>query len=100
MHGRVFGINLFLDEVVTQYEPPYRKTWQTVGGLNLLVIGQYQMGFEIRPLNNNSRFKVFINYELPQSVKTKWFGFLFGRLYAKWCVNQMIQGVRKHFKSN
>src|SRR3990167_5569759 len=37
MWGTVFGIKLYLDEVVTHYDPPYRKQWQTVGDLNLLV---------------------------------------------------------------
>ena len=30
LHGRVFGIQLFLDEVVTLREPPLKKTWETV----------------------------------------------------------------------
>ncbi len=99
MRGKVFGITLFLDEVVTQYEPPLRKAWQTVGDLSLLVIGNYELGFEINPENNNSKFKVYINYELPRSLRTRWLGFLFGGIYAKWCVKQMISGTKEHFKN-
>lgn len=97
LKGDVLGINLFLDEVITQYDPPYRKQWQTVGNINLLVIGHYKMGLEIKPENGSSKFKVSIDYELPKSFKTRWLGFLFGGMYAKWCVSQMIKSVSEHF---
>jgi hypothetical protein len=37
--GRVFGISLFVDEIVTERDPPYRKIWETLGTPKLLVIG-------------------------------------------------------------
>lgn len=98
MSGRVFGINLFLDEVITNHAPPLSKQWKTVGNINLLVIDHYTLGFEIKPRNGNSEFKVYINYSLPKTFKTRWLGILLGRIYAKWCVNQMINGVKEHFK--
>lgn len=96
MKGTVFGVKLFLDEVITKHDPPYRKEWQTVGDINLVVIGHYSLGFEIKPEEN--RFKVYIDYELPKSLKTLWLGKLFGEFYARWCVEQMISGVKEHFK--
>ncbi len=97
LNGKVLGINLFLDEVITQHDPPYRKAWQTVGNINLLVIGHYGMGMEIKPEGSSSRFRVSIDYELPKSLNTRWLGYLFGGIYAKWCVSQMIKGVSEHF---
>lgn len=97
LSGNVLGIHLFLDEVVTQHEPPYRKVWETVGALRLLVIGHYRMGLEITPQNGGSSLKVSIHYELPASPGTRWLGYLFGGMYAKWCVRQMLQGVREYF---
>ena len=96
MEGTVFGIKLFLDEVVTKHDPPFRKEWQTVGNINLVVIGHYSLGFEIKPEEN--RLKVYIDYELPKSLKTLWLGKLFGGFYARWCVGQMLNGVKEHFK--
>lgn len=98
MDGTVLGIKLFLDEIVTQHEPPVKKEWQTVGNINLLVIDHYRLGFQIEPDNSNSKLKVYIDYDLPKSPKTCLLGFLFGKMYAKWCVNQMINGMEKHFK--
>lgn len=100
LNGRVLGINLFLDEVVTHHEPPYRKEWKTVGTPKLLVIGYYKMGLGIQPQDGKSRLKVFIEYELPSTPSTRWLGYLFGGIYAKWCVRQMIQGIQEHFDSS
>ena len=97
MSGKVFGINLFLDEVITRHEPPFYKEWQTVGKVNLLVIDNYILGFEIKPDNGGSLLRVYIDYDLPKSAKTYWLGILFGRMYAKWCVRQMINGTLNHF---
>src|SRR6516165_2052003 len=31
MGGSAFGLQLFVDEVITERAPPWRKTWKTVG---------------------------------------------------------------------
>ena len=99
MRGNVLGINLFLDEVITEHTPPTRKVWKTVGVPKLLVIGTYELGFEIAEENDGSNFKVFINYNLPETGFSKLLGYLFGRIYAKWCVHQMIQSTDIFTKS-
>ena len=43
--GRVLGLNLAVDEVVTERVPPLRKTWETRGEPRLLVIGSYRIGW-------------------------------------------------------
>src|SRR3989344_7411632 len=60
MSGKVFGINLFLDEVITKHEPPFKKEWETVGKVNLLVIDNYILGFEIKPDSSGSLIRVYI----------------------------------------
>ena len=95
--GTVFGIRLSLDEVVTHRTPPTDKVWETVGTPRLLVIGSYTMGIQITPENDGSHLRVFIEYDLPTGWAAHWLGFLFGGLYARWCVEQMIAGASKHF---
>lgn len=97
LSGKVCGIRLFLDEVVTRYDRPVSKEWQTVGNPRL-VMGHYRMGWDIRAADGGSRFGVFIEYDLPESSGTRWLGYLLGHVYARWCVKQMIQGVRAHFE--
>lgn len=65
LSGRVLGLSLFLDEVVTVREPPLRKRWETVGEPRLLVIGAYAMEFEITPNQKASYLTVRIEYCLP-----------------------------------
>jgi hypothetical protein len=98
LSGRVFGVRIYLDEVVTRRDPPTDKVWATVGVPRLLVIGEYEMGVEITPEAGGSRVWVFINYRLPTGWVTYWLGRLFARVYAKWCVDQMLAGVTRAFQ--
>ena len=97
--GRVLGIELSVEEVVTERNPPFRKVWETTGSPRLLVIGDYRMGFELSPRGSESTLRVFIDYALPESAPAHWLGRLFGRYYAKWCTQQMVDGAVKHFAS-
>lgn len=47
--GRVLGLNLAVEEMVTERVPPLRKIWETCGEPRLLVIGSYRMGLTISP---------------------------------------------------
>ncbi|MFA5933191.1 MAG: SRPBCC family protein [Microgenomates group bacterium] len=95
MSGKVLGIDLYLDEVVTCREPPRLKIWETVGAPKLLVVGSYQMKAEIKPQDEASLLEVSIDYELP--TKHAWLGKLFGGFYAKWCVKQILNSPRDYF---
>jgi hypothetical protein len=97
LSGRVFGVELYVEEVVTERVPPRRKAWETIGRPNLLVIGDYRMGFEVIPHLNGSQFRVFIDYALPKEAPFRWLGYLFGKSYAKWCTRQMAEGVAASF---
>lgn len=87
--GRVLGMNLAVEEVVTDRVPPLHKTWKTSGEPRLLVIGSYRMGFTISPQADCSHLVVFIDYQLPRRGFTQLLGLLFGRAYATWCTRRM-----------
>lgn len=97
VQGRVFGVRLSLDEVVTVREPPLRKTWETVGEPRLLVIGRYRMGFALRPDGATAELRVAIDYSLPVEGISRLLGELFGRSYAKWCTRQMVRDAQSAF---
>jgi Polyketide cyclase / dehydrase and lipid transport len=99
LKGHIFGFDLSVEEAVTERNPPRRKVWETVGTPRLLVIGHYRMGFEISPEERASILRVFIHYELPDNKPARWLGYLFGRQYAKWCTNQMVEDTSSHFAS-
>ena len=97
MTGRMLGIDLLLDEVVREREAPLHKAWETVGTPRLLVIGGYRLGFDITSIGQRSVLRVFIGYNLPTQPAQRLLGRLFGAVYAKWCVRQMVNGAAASF---
>ena len=97
LRGRVFGIQLHLDEVVVDHEPPKKKSWETVGEPRLLVIGPNRMGFDLARTGADTKLRVFIDYVLPTKGVARILGRLFGRSYAQWCVRQMAEDARQSF---
>ena len=99
LRGRVLGIPLSVEEIVTEHDPPLRKVWKTIGRPRLLVIGPYRMGYEITPKGDASQLRVFIDYALPDGPVSYWLGRLFGNVYARWCTRRMADEAAKHFRS-
>jgi len=99
LSGRVLGVELSVDELVVERDPPRRKVWATTGAPKLLVIGQYRMGFELSPQGSVSMLRVFIEYALPERAPARWLARLFGRYYARWCTRQMVDDAVEHFAS-
>lgn len=98
MSGRVLGIGLSLEEIVTERNPPRRKAWETTGTPKLLVVGHYRMGYEVTPQGNSSRLRVFIDYALPEARPERWLGRVFGAFYARWCTQQMARDAEEYFR--
>ena len=90
LRGRVFGVRLSVDEVVTRYEPPSLKEWQTTEPPRLLVIGHYRMAFRTSPERDGTLLTVTIDYNSPTSIVPRILAALFGRVYARWCTRQMV----------
>lgn len=95
--GKAFGMELSVEEAVTQRDPPYRKAWETIGEPKLLVVGHYRMGFELLPRGPHTEIRVFIEYELPSGPVTRWLGRQFAGSYAKWCTRRMAADAARHF---
>lgn len=93
LYGKVWGLQLFLEEVVTLRNPPFKKEWQTTGNIHLAAIDHYRLGFEIR----GNSFRVYIDYNLPKSGWEKIAGSILGEYYARWCVGQMMMAVKHRF---
>lgn len=96
--GRVLGIPIALEEVITEREPLVRKAWETTGTPRLLVISHYRMGFELRQDGDGCQVRVTIDYQRPERGFTRLLGALFGAWYARWCTRRMAQDARRHFE--
>ena len=97
MQGRMLGMGLSLEEIVTERDPPRSKAWRTVDA-RLLVIGQYRLGFQIQPDGERSRLRVVIDYRLPEEGPARWLGQMFGATYARWCTGRMARDAARHFR--
>ena len=97
MHGRVLGLNLRLDEMVIEYDPPRSKAWETRGKPRLLVIGGYRMGFKVAESERGSQLTVFIDYQLPERGIERFLGRIFGSTYAAWCTRSMATDAEHAF---
>ena len=99
MDGRMMGIPLSLEEVITERQDPSKKVWETIGTPHLLVMAHYRMGFELSRQGDSSLVRVFIDYSLPTHAPGSWLGRLLGGVYARWCTQQMADGAARHFDS-
>lgn len=99
LSGRLLGLSLRVDEVVTERNPPARKVWHTTGTPRLLIIGSYRMGYSIESQAGQTRLRVFIDYALPDGYFTRWLGRLLGDFYARWCTDRMAHDAANHFGS-
>lgn len=95
LRGRVFGVRLWVEEVVTQYRPPFLKEWETIEEPRLLVIGQYRMAFATTAVGDNTQLRVMIDYGHPEGSFSRLLGVLFGRMYARWCTSQMVNDAAR-----
>ena len=99
LDGRVMGMRMAVQGVITEHDPPRRKTWQTVGAPRLLVIGSYRMGLDLMPQAAGARLRIFLDYTFPRAGLPWLLGHLFGPLYARWCTRRMVRDAASHFGS-
>ena len=97
LSGSAFGLQVALDEVVTERAPPRRKVWQTFGEPHLLVIDAYRMGFDLAAGNVGTRLRVFIDYALPTQGLSRRLGRGLGHAYARWCTRRMVGDAIRRF---
>ncbi|TIP93631.1 MAG: SRPBCC family protein [Mesorhizobium sp.] len=97
-HGKILGIALSAEQVVTIRVPPRLKVWEIIGVPNLWVIGRYRMGVEIVPESSSCRLRVFIDYDLPQTAPARWLGLIFADIYARWCTDRMAKDAAAYFE--
>lgn len=90
LKGRVVGLTLQADVQVTEYQPPWRKTWQTVAEPRLLVMGAYRMGFELQSQAAPTvSLRLWLDFEPTR--RGRWVA----RAYARCCLREMAAAARR-----
>jgi len=95
--GSVLGRPLQIYEQVVEHDVPKFKSWITVGDQHMLILDAYRMGFSLDPVPQGARLEVFIDYARPTGVPGRLLGWLFGGLYARWCVRSMVATANRRF---
>lgn len=81
---------------VTEHAPPHRKVWRAVGPPRLVAMDRFEMGFEVACESEGSRLRVWIDYE-PGARGLGLWAPSFGEMYARWCVDRMVEDVLQAF---
>ncbi len=96
--GRILGLPLRVDEIVTDRTPPLAKAWETRAEPTLWVIGRYRMGFDLVERGARADLCIHIAYDWAPGALGALLGRLFGRLYAGWCIRRMLRDAIGHFQ--
>ncbi|HUC82583.1 MAG TPA: SRPBCC family protein [Flavisolibacter sp.] len=94
-HGKIMGLAIDFTETVTEWQPPERKEWQTIGKARIIIMSWYRMWFEIMPVEQGTLVKLSISYLPQKNGFFKILSFLFARLYCNWCLNNMLNDTKK-----
>jgi hypothetical protein len=99
-NGRMLGLSLRVECVVSKRIPNQAKEWETVGTPSLLVVGPYRMSVGIVPRKHHCVVTIAIDYGMPSSGWERILGSAFGPIYARWCVRQMARDLAARFAYN
>ena len=100
MRGKMMGIPLFVNEEISERTPHFKKTWETRGPQQLVILDQYRMGFLLKLEGDAStKLTVFIDYSIPRSGFKHLLAVLTAKIYARWCTESMIKDAEAHFRN-
>lgn len=93
--GKMMGMTMDFSEMVTKWEPPALKEWETLGNAQIIIMSWYRMWFEITPAENGTTTKISISYLPPIPWYYKILVFFFAKWYCDWCLNNMLNDTKK-----
>lgn len=99
-YGKMMGMTIDFNEMVTKWEPPILKEWETIGDAQIIIMRWYRMWFEIAPFEDGTNAKLSISYLPPKSWYYRVLSFLFAPWYCNWCLNNMLNDTKKALEPN
>lgn len=94
-YGKMAGLPIDFSELVTKWQPPLLKEWETIGDAKIIIMSWYRMWFELSPLENSTIAKLSISYLPPKQWFYKFLSFLFANMYCNWCLKNMLEDTKK-----
>jgi hypothetical protein len=97
-YGKIMGMSMDFSEVVTKWQPPILKEWETFGDAKMIIMSWYRMWFEIIPTENGTTAKISISYLPPKQWFYKILSFFFANWYCNWCLNNMLNDSKSNLE--
>lgn len=98
LSGHIAGQDLSVETQVVEREVPSRKAWETLGEPHLLLIANYRVTVEIASAGSDSRLRVAMDYDLPESSPVRALARMLGDSYARWHTRMVLENVQRHFE--
>ena len=97
LSGKILGVTLAVEEIVTERTPPRRKAWETTGVPRLLVIGRYRMGFRDCSAQPRLACSRLYRFCAAEGTLTRWLGYFSMRDGAR---REMLNDAVRQFASS
>lgn len=94
-YGKVMGLTMDFTETVTQWERNRARVWKTIGKPRIIIMGNYEMWFNLKPVGDKTRLTFGIAYDLPRSFFWKIVGLLLAAPYSRWCLRNMCRDAKE-----
>ena len=98
-YGKMMGMIVDFSEIVTEWQPPKLKEWETVDEAKIIIMSWYRMWFEIAPAENGTLANISISYLPPKEWYYKILSFFFANWYCNWCLNNMLNDTKKSLEN-
>ena len=99
-YGKMMGMKIDFSQIVTKWQPPKLKEWETTGNAKIIIMSWYRMWFEITPAEKRTIAKLSISYLPPRGWFYKILSFLFVKWYCNWCLNSMLNDTKRELEKN
>lgn len=97
-YGKMLGMTMDFNEIVTKWQPPSLKEWETVGEAKIIIMSWYRMRFDITPSEKGAIAILSISYLPPKEWYYKVLSFLFANWYCNWCLKNMLNDSKTNLE--
>lgn len=92
--GKVMGLRIDFTETITRWVKNKERVWQTIGDPQIIIMGNYVMGFFLKPILESTQLTFEIDYELPKPLFWSLVGRLLSPWYSRWCLSNMCNDAK------
>ena len=96
--GKMMGMDMDFTVIVTKWIAGREKTWETIGPAKLIIYSWYRMHLDVAPIRNKTCAELSISYERPAGLLSKILSLIFGDLFGRWCLSNMLTDTERSIR--